>query len=338
MVPVFKDGDSLDVGRYRPITLLVVLAKAVESVIKALVERNQQKTLHPSIMGFTKGRGRELAIFNLVETILHRQFENRDGPAKHQRTYMLVSDEADAFDGMDRKAAEIALYEMGVRGKWWLLESNMTASQEVRVVVHGQLSAPYKRSGGAAQGAVLTPTKYSAVKSYLQERLERMGLGVMVGDRCVTGVSYADDGAALEESAQTMTWVLEQYERESRELGNRYREKDQSMIVFGPSPNRKRAWKLGSIKVQEKRQTMFLGKLMAANKIQGTRSQIKSVVDRANRAQVMLTWAGCYEDNRSLSLLRTLYESLIESILIAGLTTIQMTEIGRDGASRARYE
>ena len=70
------------------------------------------------------------------------------------------------------------------------------------------------------------------------------------------------------------------------------------MIVFGP--NRKRAWKLGSIKVQEKRQTMFLGRLMAANKIQGTRSQIKSVVDRANRAQVMLTWAGCYEDNRSL--------------------------------------
>ena len=40
-----------------------------------------------------------------------------------------------------------------------------------------------KVRGGAAQGAVLTPTKYSAVKSYLQERLERMGLGVMVGDR-----------------------------------------------------------------------------------------------------------------------------------------------------------
>ena len=84
VVPVFEDGDSLDVGRYRPITLLVVLAKAVESVIKALAERMQPKTLHPSIMGFTKGRGRELAIFNLVETILHRQFENRDEPAKHQ--------------------------------------------------------------------------------------------------------------------------------------------------------------------------------------------------------------------------------------------------------------
>ena len=66
------------------------------------------------------------------------------------------------------------------------------------MAVHGQLSAPYKRTGGAAQGAVLTPTKYSAVKSYLQERLESMGLGVMVEDLCVTGANYADDGAALQ--------------------------------------------------------------------------------------------------------------------------------------------
>ena len=53
------------------------VGEAVESVIKALVERNQQKTLHPSIMGFAKGRGRELAIFNLVETILHRDIKQR---------------------------------------------------------------------------------------------------------------------------------------------------------------------------------------------------------------------------------------------------------------------
>ena len=34
---------------------------------------------------------------------------------------MLVSDEADAFDGMDRKAAEIALYEMGGQGEMVVL-------------------------------------------------------------------------------------------------------------------------------------------------------------------------------------------------------------------------
>ena len=87
VVPVFKDGDSLDVRRYRPITLLVVLAKAVESVIKALAERKRQKPLHPSVMGFTKGRGRELAIFNLVETVLYRPFANRNGPAKPTHVY-----------------------------------------------------------------------------------------------------------------------------------------------------------------------------------------------------------------------------------------------------------
>ena len=36
----------------------------------------------------------------------------------------IYQDEADAFDGMDRKAAEIAMYKMGIRGIWWLLESH----------------------------------------------------------------------------------------------------------------------------------------------------------------------------------------------------------------------
>ncbi len=70
-VPVIKEGDSLDGGRYRPITRLVVLAKAVESMSKAPVERKRQKTLHPSVVGLR----REPATFKLVETVLHRQLE-----------------------------------------------------------------------------------------------------------------------------------------------------------------------------------------------------------------------------------------------------------------------
>ena len=58
--------------RYRPITLIVVLAKAVEAVIKSIAEEGQDgggKKLHPSVMGFVKGKGGHLAIFNLVETV-----------------------------------------------------------------------------------------------------------------------------------------------------------------------------------------------------------------------------------------------------------------------------
>ena len=73
VIPIFKDGDGLDVARYRPITLIVVLAKAVEAVIKSIAEEGQDgggKKLHPSVMGFVKGKGGHLAIFNLVETVL----------------------------------------------------------------------------------------------------------------------------------------------------------------------------------------------------------------------------------------------------------------------------
>ena len=164
---------------------------------------------------------------------------------------MLITDEADAFDGMDRQLAEIALHEMGLRGKWWILESNMTARQQVRVDVNGTLSEPYNRTGGAAQGAVLTPTKYSAVKSYLQERLEHWNMGVKVGDTCIVGVSYADDGATLEETELGMNRVLAEFEKESRDIGNRYRQKDQRILVFGPYRPKGKDWKMGNINIEK---------------------------------------------------------------------------------------
>ena len=140
-------------------------------------------------MGFTKGR--ELAIFILVETILHRQFENRDGPAKHQRTYMLVSDEADAFDGMDRKAAEIALYEMGVRGKWWLLESNMT--RETRSEGDGSRPtlAPLQKVRGGGTGGSPHPNEVQCSEVVPTGEVGKHGLG---GD----GRGPVCDGSQLE--------------------------------------------------------------------------------------------------------------------------------------------
>ena len=59
-------------------------------------------------------------------------------------------------------------------------------------------------------------------------------MGVKVGDTCIVGVSYADDGATLEESELGMNRVLAEFEKESRDIGNRYRQKDQRILVFGP--------------------------------------------------------------------------------------------------------
>jgi hypothetical protein len=56
----------------------------------------------------------------------------------------------------------------------------------------------------------------------------------------VTGVSYADDGASLEETEGGMRAVLEEFARESRDIGNRYKAKDQKILVFGPTDKRGR--------------------------------------------------------------------------------------------------
>ena len=61
ITPVFKDGDRYEVDRYRPITLMVVLAKAVEAVIQ---RRLQEKVALKD--SWHEKRSRELALFILV--------------------------------------------------------------------------------------------------------------------------------------------------------------------------------------------------------------------------------------------------------------------------------
>ena len=137
--PVFKDGDRYEVDRYRPITLMVVLAKAVEAVIQRRLQEKVacKDSRHASIMGFRKKRSRELALFILVETILYKIWKSRDKPSRYKKVFLLLADESDAFDGMDKQAAEIGLYKAGIRGKMWLLDSAMNKQQRIRVRVNG---------------------------------------------------------------------------------------------------------------------------------------------------------------------------------------------------------
>ena len=73
-----------------------------------------------------------------------------------------------------------------------------------------------------------------------------------------------------------MNRVLAEFEKESRDIGNRYRQKDQRILVFGPYRPKGKDWKMGTIIIEETKQVTFLGKL-ATNKIQGTRTQLSEV-------------------------------------------------------------
>ena len=169
----------------------------------------------------------------------------------------------------------------------------------------------------------MTPAKYNGVKSPLQERLEKKGLGIMVGKTVIVGVGYADDTANLEESETTMRRVLGEFAKESADLGNRYKPENQTIITFGTSKKTRKNWKMGDIVVEEKEQATFLGRLIE-RKIEGTARQIRACTKKAKRQMGSLYWTGCFLDNRRLDMLTILYKSRIESVLIAGATLTQM--------------
>ena len=55
-----------------------------------------------------------------------------------------------------------------------------------------------------------------------------------------------------------MNRVLAEFEKESRDIGNRYRQKDQRILVFGPYRPKGKDWKMGNINIEETKQVTFL--------------------------------------------------------------------------------
>ena len=96
MTPIYKSGDTENVGNYRPISVLPCFSKILEGIMynrlhKYLVKEN---ILYKKQYGFQKGHFTEHAVAQLVDQI-HDSFEKRE------YTLAIFIDLSKAFDTVD---------------------------------------------------------------------------------------------------------------------------------------------------------------------------------------------------------------------------------------------
>ena len=65
---IFKEGSQLDRGNYRPITLLSIPGKVLESIIAHEIDTHFLQIHNNHQWGFKKGRSPELLMLRLTET------------------------------------------------------------------------------------------------------------------------------------------------------------------------------------------------------------------------------------------------------------------------------
>lgn len=183
VVPIFKGGDNQLVSNYRPISILPVLAKVLESLVCPVIQSYFQKYLSISQHGFTKGRSTSTNLTFYTESIIE-QLDARN------QIDAIYTDFSKAFDRVNHDLLAKKLYIYGISGallKWF---KSYLEGRSFTVVVNGFTSILHNVTSGVPQGSHLGPILFNIfvndLPSFLQHSSAIMFADDLKLSKCVT--------------------------------------------------------------------------------------------------------------------------------------------------------
>ena len=155
VVPIHKKASRSVLKNYRPVSLLSIISKVMETVVNSQVtnhlERHQLLTSHQ--FGFRRRLGTSDAL-----QALHHAWVNavgRNGAAR-----ILAVDIAGAFDRMSHVGVLHKARNAGITGPLHTWLSSYLSSRSLRCLVGGYTSTQYPITAGVSQGSILGPTLF----------------------------------------------------------------------------------------------------------------------------------------------------------------------------------
>ena len=152
IVPLHKGGDRADVMNYRPISLLPLLGKLFEKVIKKRFTKflDKYNLINPHQFGFRKGYSTELAVAEVQNSLL-KSLDNK------KIACAVFLDLAKAFDTVDHKLLLDKLEMHGIRGCALSLIKSYLSDRTHLVTINDAKSSFLTLDIGVPQGSVLGP-------------------------------------------------------------------------------------------------------------------------------------------------------------------------------------
>lgn len=195
IVPIFKGGskDKTLPDSYRPISLLSCVYKVFENIIKdRVLQYVLNRTSFPSTQqqGFQKSLSCLTASFNLHESIFH----NLEMCSK---VYVAFLDSRKAFDTVWRIALMYKLFQLGIKGKLWVLINDCHIDTKSAVVVNQCTSNFFSVTEGVRQGGVLSGLLYLVYINELLLQIENYNKNIGIYNITSCCPALADDISCL---------------------------------------------------------------------------------------------------------------------------------------------
>ena len=201
VVPVFKKGIKSDCANYRPLTMLNLNSKILESVVCDSLDHHlgTNELIHPNQWGFKKGVSTESLLLYLTET-WKKAID--DG----YKVGVLSVDFKKAFDTVDHAILKTKLSDVGVSGIFHEWIASYLHERSQYVTVNGARSILRQIDIGVPQGSLMGPRLFAIYVNDLPNSSETGCIHMFADD---TTIYYI--GEEVEEIVDALNLILNDF-------------------------------------------------------------------------------------------------------------------------------
>ena len=178
--PIYKKGNTMEVGNYRPVSVLPIMSKVFEKEIINQISPYFDTLLHPCVSGFRKGYSCETVLVKMVESI-------KCSLDKGKIVCGVLMDLSRAFDCVPHKLLIAKFRAYGVSVSACDVITSYLTDRRQRVKIGTQRSEWIHAHKGSAQGSIFGPFSYNVLTNDMFDLI----------DEDVEIYNYADDNTVL---------------------------------------------------------------------------------------------------------------------------------------------
>ena len=203
ITPVFKKkGSNIDSKNYRGITVIPIITKVLELVIRARLKQLILEKQNKLQRGFTEKSSPMNTALILEEYIRDRR--DIQAPA-----YLAFLDAKSAFDVVSHKSLMRKLFNIGLEGNMWTIINSLHQDARSAVKWQGEISKQFRVEQGVRQGGILSTDSYKVYNDGLLDRLTIAKNATIIGPVICVAPACADDTVVAADCPEVLQSLLD---------------------------------------------------------------------------------------------------------------------------------